>query len=1138
MKNGNHFLRWLWGAVAAATLLGSAGTPLAEEPQQAEERDPHTPPNRRELWVPMDKLGKVLAADKAVMLTREQYETLLRDAGTELPEPKLPPRAAVLTAANYSTRIEGKTAVISAELRVTVLGEAWAQIPLDFPGATLGEVKLDDRSALIATPEPDPAEVKEVLARQARMAVEGLGNAPAILLLQGKGEHTLSLTLTAPVQTSAGRSTLAMVLPPTGAGAFSLALPAATKVETSSLPVKTAAAEGATRATVALTAARNPIALSWYATDAAAGARVPIVATGIFRYVVDSEKVDAAFGFHFASSLGDLPGVFEFTVPPEVKVLGVEAQELAGWEAKDGKITARMQPGQRREVDLRVAVELPTLGGGGSAMVVLPVPQIQGAQRMEGEFTIVAGDDVVVKDVVTDASTHRFPAPEDQGGRTFSAVYEFQSRPTPPRVTLERAQPRLEADVDTQVAFLTDAVYVERTITLREDRGRRFSATISLPEGEELISVRRAFAGNSQAAAAPAEVEPEWRAVKNAVILTWADEAAVPRVFKLRSRVEPAQWSQIPAEGIPFALRDAKIEGAAKVTGYIALSADAAYRLDATPGETLERRDGRSTPVKGEFAWFRRDVFELAVRVYKRPAEVLAALTGYALPLEGVLDLHATMNYQFLHGGTRSVRLRVPKALAANFQFEGPQIAERTLAGDVWTITFQKELTGPYALDIAAQVPVPKVAGGGEGKGYSFTVAVPVIAPLDVARSSGLWAVEANTETEISFDAPGLNEMDALLAPRLANYQPQHRVIGVFGWLGAEYSLGLRGVRHMPASVLNTIVDSMDLDTVASPGGLHRHQAAIVLRTAGAQYLDVAVPAGAALFSLAVDGSPVKPVAAPSQGAGTVRVQLPAKRNANSEITIVLVYETPAEAWGGSGSLALAAPVVAKNIPILRSTWNVWLPQGFEFGDYRSNLRAPEKEEEELLVFSMARKLGEATIFPSFSAGLGSRRSAGDVSDFETARGYRSPARPASPQTAQGGMSDPRGAEAPKPQAQLRNAGLLPVLVEIPKSGRVLTFEGLHAPENVSLRYDDWWSRARRLWLWFVLGGALFYVTARRRPWMRTLWAMLAFTALPLCFLPTWAAVCNAMLGGWLVGLVLDRVAVRFIVPVPKEVLA
>jgi hypothetical protein len=119
-----------------------------------------------------------------------------------------------------------------------------------------------------------------------------------------------------------------------------------------------------------------------------------------------------------------------------------------------------------------------------------------------------------------------------------------------------------------------------------------------------------------------------------------------------------------------------------------------------------------------------------------------------------------------------------------------------------------------------------------------------------------------------------------------------------------------------------------------------------------------------------------------------------------------------------------------------------------------------------------------------------------------------------------------------------KTAGLLPVLLELPKHGRPLVFAGLYGPEQVTLRYDDWWSRARRLWMWFIAGGLLFYAVARPRPWWRTLWAMLVLTALPFCGMVAWTAVCNAVLAGWLVALGLNRLAVWCVFRARKEVLA
>src|SRR5262245_26095864 len=102
--------------LSRALCLVIAACPGNAAEERAEETDPagaDTPPDRRELWVPMNKLGEVLTDEKAVLLTREQYNALLRDAGLEKPKPTPPPRDAAITSANYSAKLDGKTAVIA-----------------------------------------------------------------------------------------------------------------------------------------------------------------------------------------------------------------------------------------------------------------------------------------------------------------------------------------------------------------------------------------------------------------------------------------------------------------------------------------------------------------------------------------------------------------------------------------------------------------------------------------------------------------------------------------------------------------------------------------------------------------------------------------------------------------------------------------------------------------------------------------------------------------------------------------------------------------------------------------------------------------------------------------------------------------
>ncbi|MEA3213467.1 MAG: hypothetical protein QOE70_6524 [Chthoniobacter sp.] len=1277
------------GLLSLAALFLSALVAHAAEPAQpqAGKKPVATPapaPERRELWVPSDRLKEVLAKfPKAVVLSREQYEKLLRDAGFERKKASEAPRKVALSEAQYTARVEGKALQVTAEFLVHVLSDDWSQLPLEFGGATVGAVRIDGEAAwLSARPEASR---------------KGAPNAPATLLLRGRGDRQLAVDFAVPIASQPGLKAVRMSLPRASTNSLDIELPAGVRVE-SSHAIKVSTTPQATIVTAAISAADPTFDLTWRSAGVAA-AQVALEARATALFEIDGERITVEQEFTVAATLGVLPLTFRLVIPPTARVLSVEGDELSKWALAEGRVVVDLQPGDRTTTAIRMRLELPALGNADLKTIDLALPDLEGVARLSGWFAIAADPGVSVKSITVDPTITQTSGAVTDGRGEITAAYDFAGRPAAPRVAVERVQPRFNADLDTRVEFKPEAIFIDRTITLREEKGELFQAAITLPAGEELLSVRRADA-----------TEPEWQRLGAKVVLRWSatTEGKHEHTFKLCTRLEPEKWTQPGPDGHTFQLDDVKIDGVQQVTGYIALQADPAFRLEASPSETLERRDGRTTPVQGDYAWFRRDEFTLTVKVARRPGEVLAALTGYALPMEGVLDLHAQLGFEFLHSGVKSVRVKVPEKIAANFYFDGPQIAERNLAGDTWTIVFQKELTGAYALEVTAQVPVekPPVADT-EAR---FTIDVPVITPLDVQRVSGVWAVEANTETEITFTAKSMNELDSLLAPTLAGYQPRHRVIGVFAWLGPTYTLQLSGVRHPAAKVLTSVVDRLDLDTVISTSGADRNEARFQLRTAGAQYLDVKLPAGSALLSLSVEGAPIKPVGGAPD---VVRIQLPAKRDASWAIPVSLLYETRRSEWSSGGAEELRAPQFAKDIPVLRSKWTLFLPDGFEYTRVESNLRVPEAMPERPLITipldflegcsvaqfqavpvtranravsdggmatppptapmaqsanppaqtapadrerasteEMQRKLEkiiiprlefrEATVreaveflsrktginialqAPSDSsgaritvsltnipasealryvtnlAGLKSRIDPKGVvivpgsanTDVLITKEYkvrpdligRGPAVPEDTTRGGAGIAEREKAkdwlisngvqfgsaasaiylpsasklivrntqeqldlldtimasrEAGQAAQAQQTAGLLPMKFDLPKIGYQISLAGLTAAERVSFHYEDWWGRARRLWIWFVAGGLGCLAVARRRPWWRTGWAALVLTFWPLVVSPAAMPVCNALFGGWLVSLALQRLA-RWLVFAPrrKEVFA
>ncbi len=879
------------------------------------------PPDRREIWVPTDQLNSVLVRNpKAILLSREQYETLLRDAKRTTPEKPAPPRDAILSSASYIGHVDGKVLRVHAQLTVTVLSEHWAKLALPFADASLGEVQIDGDAA-ISVSAPAPAN-KDGAAKRANTTDTSVD---AVLLLHGTGDHRLTAELTVPILYQEGRNRMQFSVPPAPHGTFQADLPGHAQVETL-LPMHVEQLAEATRLMAAISPASPSVALSWRNAADPANSLSP-EAKVIVMHTLHADRIYTECEVSLSTTMGSLPAQLHIPLPPQTTVLNVSGAELSRWTIQEGRLEIDLQAGEHTTATVHFDWQQPALGNAEQVTRDLATPSVEGIHHTSGEIHVLAGETVEARELKADAGAE----PLVVGGIT--AAWTFRSGAPVIHATFDRFQPHFSADLDTLVDFKLDAIYIERTVTLHEEKGNLFHTEITLPASEELLTVRSG------------DQEPDWRVETGQLRLRWSEVAPPdhPRCFVIRSRVEPSAWPSLGDGSLGFQLSDAAIAGAENVDGYVALRADESFRLAAKPSDTLEPRDGRTTPVRGDYAWFRRDHFSLQVTVTRRPGEVFASVTGYALPMEGVLDLHARIAWQFLHAGVRSVRVRVPEASASQFYFEGPQIAERNLTGGMWTITFQKELTGPYNLDVTAQTAITRAADDPS----KFSVEVPNIEPLDVQRLDGVWAVEANTETEIQVTSKGMNELDALTLPVLPGYQPKHRVIGVYGSIGANYALSLSGVRHAPAQILSTVVDGMQLKSVLGTSGTIRTLATLFVRAAGAQFLDLTLPPKAHLLSLVTKGMPMKPVMG---AAGQVRVQLPPEDTSGNDTEVKVLYETEGAEWKAGDKMDMLALRVPKDVPVLNSAWEVYLPDGYRYTDFQSNLRAPAPSHDRLLV--------------------------------------------------------------------------------------------------------------------------------------------------------------------------------------------
>jgi hypothetical protein len=858
-------------------------------------------PTHRELWVPEKSVAAALKTmPKAVVLTREQFDTLLRDsaAGTTA-DPRTPPATAILRSVRYTGTVGEKAVLIHGEFVVECLAETWAELPLELDPHWLGAVTVDGTSAAVATTDQ-----------------------AAMLVVRGRGRHAVTIDFAVPLTESAGSRMLTLRAPGTAEATVDLTVPEALKIA-STLPFTRT---GGT-ARFALPPGRDEFRISWMAREVP-----PLETAGIFQdsrfvYTLDAAQARADLSMLFHAALKDLPNSLALPVAAEAQVLAVEGSELARWSLAGDQLLVEFQAGSRGETDLRVLISLPV--GEAAATVELPAPVATGIHRAAGSFSLLSHPGLRVRRVTTGALTVRddAQAPPDLRGRPdYRGTWAFPVLLTAPSVEIERLTSRFTATLDTQITLARDAIRLTRHLAFSPRDGTLFSPrVIGLIAGEQIDSVK--LADNCDAV---------WQPVEGGLALTTPAGTAAGQSLgvTITSSLHPAGWNQLSTQPVSLAFMSVQLPGAEKLSGYVALDFDESFRVTTPRTDGLEPRDPRQfegkLPLTGRRAWFRLDAFQLDLAVSRRTPEFDATIALDVLPLLNTLEVEGQLTLAIAHGGLREVTVTFPAAAAEAVRWESPLLAEKTLGAEgKWTLKFHQEMSGTPHVRFHLSLPLEDKSVAGEPE-RRFSTQVPFPAPDAARRTDGSLVIEANSDTELAFTAQALDDLDTRRAPALDGYAPRHRLVAGYAWRGKAATLAIEGVRHKASDLATTVVDSLALDSVVSADGPQRHQALLAIRTAGAQFLDVTLPAEAKVLSVVINGLAAKPIRGPG---GALRLPLP-----DRTVRLQLIYQLPEATMGDLARTTLPPLTLDPRIPILDTTWRIHLPEGFTYSKFDTNL--------------------------------------------------------------------------------------------------------------------------------------------------------------------------------------------------------
>lgn len=286
---------------------------------------------------------------------------------------------------------------------------------------------------------------------------------------------------------------------------------------------------------------------------------------------------------------------------------------------------------------------------------------------------------------------------------------------------------------------------------------------------------------------------------------------------------------------------------------------------------------------------------------------------------DGLLRATATVNQTILFSGVNEVKLRVPAQMTV-LDVRGAGIRDWRLGDDqVLDVDLNYAAEGAYTL----QVDLEQVIGVG-----SRAIDAPVVVPLGVERSKGWVGVEVLGNLEVAAsDVANATPVDVRTLPAAILGVTTNPVLLGYKYLGADVKIPLRIAQHEDVDVLVTVVDQALARTMFTADGRRLTSVTYQVRNNRRQYLRLAMPEGAELWSASVAAKAVQPARASDGQLLVPLVRSQAAGGALAAFAVEVVYVESGTAPSATGTGTFRAELPRLDVPTTYVGWTVFAPE-------------------------------------------------------------------------------------------------------------------------------------------------------------------------------------------------------------------
>ncbi len=614
-------------------------------------------------------------------------------------------------------------------------------------------------------------------------------------------------------------------------------------------------------------------------------------------------------------------------LPAGQKLLRVEGHEIRTWEIinENGRQVLVVDLLKGLSLNWRLTVETEKVLDALPASVAVETPHAIGVKRENGLVALRSEEELALA-VESASGLERVDAEQFSHAATektgnLSSVFRFSNPEFTLHARAESIQPEIEATVRNNFHVSAEQVSLSALIDYTIKRAGVFVLRVALPAG---YRVERVSGNNIQ----QQSERNDGNLRRLEVTLKEHTRGAYSLGIELARDFKELPKSLPVAGAYPL--------DTAKLTGFVAVFADpgVAVKTESFDGLTeipaVALPDYATVSGTGSVLAYKfiaagpgsAPEWKLSVATESVAAWVRAEIVNTYTLSESLVSGRAQVRYDIANAPVKELRVRVPAGFK-NVEITGANIRSREKTGEVWRLELQNPTRGNYALTVTWDEPRPAKSRALELAGISAD---------GVERETGLLAISAKAPLQVSeSSASDLQRVDAGDFPDWAG-SPDSTMALAYRYVRPGYKLGLDVRRFDEADVLQALVDSAQFTSVVADDGQMMTEMSLSVRNNGRQFLEIALPAGASVWSAFVAGQPVRP----SLRDGKLLLPIGATGADDGTMAVELTYVGTNTFPHGRGNVGFASPQF--DVPLKNARWEVYLPPDYDYQNFSGTM--------------------------------------------------------------------------------------------------------------------------------------------------------------------------------------------------------